>query len=311
MRKITPGILKKIRVLILFIFCGTAVLAQTTVSGKVTDSQTGAGVPGVTVTVKGTRNAVQTSDDGSYTISAPASSTLVFTSVGFESSEQRASGATLNATLTNTASSLSEVIVVGYGTQRKREVTGAISRVSADQITAVAAPSFEASLQGRVAGVQVSQSSGLAGSGSYVRIRGIASVSAGGDPLYVIDGIPVSSDGLALERTAATNGYKLRSGFTQSPLASINPDDIESIEILKDAGAAGIYGSRGANGVILVTTKRGKIGKPTFNFSTKIGFVRPSVKPDLLNSSEWLQLRQEAYENDGRTGQAPLPNGLS
>lgn len=311
MRKITPGILKKIRVLIIFIFCGMAAFAQTSVSGKVTDSQTGAGVPGVTVTVKGTRNAVQTAEDGSYSISAPANATLVFTSVGFERIEQKASGSTINATLTNNTSSLSEVVVVGYGTQRKREVTGAISKVSGAQVAATASPSFEAGLQGRVAGVQVSQSSGLAGSGSYVRVRGIASVSAGGDPLYVIDGIPVSSDGLALERTAATNGYKLRSGFTQSPLASINPDDIESIEILKDAGAAGIYGSRGANGVILVTTKRGKAGKPRFNFSTRIGLVRPSVKPDLLNSSEWLQLRQEAYENDGYTGQAPLPNGLS
>lgn len=310
MRKITPGILKKIRVLIIFIFCGTAVFAQATLTGKVTDSQTGAGIPGVTVTVKGTRNAVQTSEDGSYSISAPATATLVFSSIGFDRVEQKASAAG-TVKLVSTSSSLSEVVVVGYGTQRKREVTGAISKVGGPQLTATAAPSFEAGLQGRVAGVQVSQSSGLAGAGSYVRVRGIASVSAGGDPLYVIDGIPVSADGLALETFSASNGYKLRSGFTQSPLASINPDDIESIEILKDAGAAGIYGSRGANGVILVTTKRGKLGKPMFNFSTKFGFVTPSVKPKLLNSAEWLQLRQEGYENDGNTGAVPLPNGMT
>ena len=311
MRKITPVIFIKLRVFIILIFCGTTVLGQSNIIGLVTDAKTGVATSGVTVTVKGSKNAVQTANDGSFSIKAPSNATLVFTSIGFERKEIQATGSALNVTLNSTASSLSEVVVVGYGTQRKKEVTGAISRVSAQEITATATPSFEASLQGRVAGVQVSQSSGLAGSGSYVRIRGIASISAGGDPLYVIDGIPVSSDGLALEGNAATNGYKLRSGFTQSPLASINPDDIESIDILKDAGAAGIYGSRGANGVILVTTKRGKTGKPRFNFSTKIGFVKPSLEPDLLNSSEWVQLRQEAYENDGHTGPVPLPNGIS
>jgi TonB-linked SusC/RagA family outer membrane protein len=314
MRKITPGIFKKFRVFLILFLCGSASFAQVQLTGTVSDAKTGTPLAGVTVTVKGTKTAVQTTADGSFTVKAPDNSTLVFTSVGYDRTEAvAASAAPLQLMLPPSNASLEDVIVVGYGTQRKREVTGAISRVSAQEITATAAPSFEASLQGRVAGVQVSQASGLAGSGSYVRIRGIASVSAGGDPLYVIDGIPVSSDPLALEGNAGPNssGYKLRSGFTQSPLASINPDDIESIEILKDAGAAGIYGSRGANGVILVTTKRGKSGKPRFNFSTKIGFVQPSVKPRLANSAEWLQLRQEAYENDGHTGQAPLPNGLT
>src|SRR5262249_7068792 len=155
-------------------------------------------------------------------------------------------------------------------------------------------PSFEASLQGRVAGVQVSQSSGLSGAASYVRIRGIASVSAGGDPLYVIDGIPVTSDVFAYATGAGGNEWKIRAGFSQNPLASINPNDIESIEVLKDAGAAGIYGSRGANGVIIITTKRGKSGKPVFNFSSKWGLSTPSVKPEFVNSQEWIQLRQEA-----------------
>lgn len=312
MRKITPCIFKKFRVFLILLLCSSAAFAQVQLTGKVTDAKTDAPLQGVTVTVKGTKKAVQTSGDGTFTIDAPNNSTLVFTSVGFEKREARAAaGYPLDMKLPSTTESLEQVIVVGYGTQRKKEVTGAISRVSAQEITAVAAPSFEASLQGRVAGVQVSQSSGLAGSGSYVRIRGIASVSAGGDPLYVIDGIPVSSDPLALEGNAPSNGYKLRSGFTQSPLASINPDDIESIEVLKDAGAAGIYGSRGANGVILITTKRGKAGRPKFNFSTKIGFTQPSVKPKLASGAEWLQLRQEAYENDGHTGAVPLPNGMT
>jgi TonB-linked SusC/RagA family outer membrane protein len=285
--------------------------AQTQVSGRVTNAKDDSPAAGVTVTVKGARTAVKTSPEGIYTITVPSTGTLVFTSVNFVSKEVPVEGkSVVNVPLVSQTTNMDEVVVVGYGTQRKREVTGTISRVNAAQVTATASPSFEASLQGRVAGVQVSTASGLAGAGSYVRIRGIASVSAGGDPLYVIDGIPVSSDPLALETNAASSGYKLRSGFTQSPLASINPDDIESIDVLKDAGAAGIYGSRGANGVILITTKRGKLGKPKFNFSTKIGFVQPSVKPHLLNSAQWIQLRQEAYENDGHTGQVPLPNNL-
>ncbi|MDB5202411.1 MAG: TonB-dependent receptor [Ferruginibacter sp.] len=312
MRKIIPLFSRTFYVALLLMLSSITAFAQTKVSGRVTNSKDGAPLAGITVSVKGTKSAVQTALDGTYSISVPAGATLVFTSATAPRQEAVVNGrSSIDIVLTPSNQQLEEVIVVGYGTQRKKEVTGAISRVSNAQINATAAPSFEASLQGRVAGVQVSQSSGLAGSGSYVRIRGIASVSAGGDPLYVVDGIPISSDPLALEGNAATNGYKLRSGFTQSPLASINPEDIESIEVLKDAGAAGIYGSRGANGVILITTKRGKLGKPHFNFSTKFGFTRPSVKPDLLNSAEWLQLRQEAYENDGHTGQAILPSGVS
>ena len=285
--------------------------AQNVVTGKVTNSKNGNPITGVTVTVKGTTTRTQTDANGIYNISVPNNNTkLVFTSVGFSTLELSAGNASV-VSLTESSVQLEDVVMIGYGSQRKKEVTGAISKVNSAQIIAVSTPSFESSLQGRVAGVQVSQASGLAGAGSYVRIRGIASVSAGGDPLYVIDGIPVSSDALALEGSTKSNSYLLRSGFTQSPLASINPDDIESIEVLKDAGAAGIYGSRGANGVILVTTKRGKLGKPRFNFSTKIGFTNPSVKPDLLNTDEWLQVRQEAWENDGHTGQAPLPGGMS
>lgn len=285
--------------------------AQNVVTGKVTNSKDGEPIRGVTVSVKGTKTSTQTDIQGTYKISVPQSnSVLIFTSVGF-SSVQVPADAAGNVKMVEELKQLSDVVVVGYGTQRKREVTGAITRVSSAEVNAVAAPSFEASLQGRVAGVQVSQATGLAGAGSYVRIRGIASVSAGGDPLYVIDGIPVSADPLALESSSKSNSYLLRSGFTQSPLASINPEDIESIDILKDAGAAGIYGSRGANGVILITTKRGKLGKPRFNFSTKIGFTQPSVKPKLLNTEEWLQVRQEGWENDGHTGPAPLPGGIS
>src|SRR5882757_750883 len=317
MRKSIKKISQVLLMSLCLLFFTAAAFAQNVVTGKVTDTKDGSPAVGVNVTIKGTKTTVQTATDGTFKINAPANATLVFTSVSFGRQEVAVGSKTsLDVSLLESNQQLNEVVVVGYGTQRKKEVTGAISRVGTKEINATAAPSFEAALQGRVAGVQVSQASGLAGAGSYVRIRGIASVSAGGDPLYVIDGIPVTADPLAFEGAwksgnSDPSSYKLRSGFTQSPLASINPDDIESIEILKDAGAAGIYGSRGANGVILITTKRGKKGKPKFNFSTKVGFSTWAVRPKFLNGAEWLQMRQEAWENDGNTGKAPLPGGLN
>jgi TonB-linked SusC/RagA family outer membrane protein len=201
-----------------------------------------------------------------------------------------------------TNSSLGEVVVVGYGTQRRREVTGAVSRVGSEKLNAIPVPSFEAALQGKAPGVQVIQGNGLAGSGSVIRIRGVGSISASADPLYVIDGIPIVSDPFLRGNSGAMN---------QNPLSSLNPADIESVEILKDAGATGIYGSRGANGVILITTKRGKTGKPSFSYSNKLGISNAAIKPSFVNGPEWLQLRQEAWVNSGHTGQAPLPGSLT
>jgi TonB-dependent starch-binding outer membrane protein SusC len=294
---------------------GTLAVAQTVVTGKVTDTKDNSPVAGVNVLAKGTRTIVQTGADGSYRISVPANvSVLVFTSSGYTRQEVAIGGrSSLNVQMVQNNQQLNEVVVIGYGSQRRKEVTGAIAKVGGDKLTALPTPSFEASLQGRVAGVQVSQSSGLSGGASYVRIRGIASVSAGGEPLFVIDGIPVTSDPLTYSNNVANgnNEYLVRQGFQQNPLASINPNDIESVEVLKDAGAAGIYGSRGANGVILITTKRGKSGKPKFNFSSKVGFSTPSVKPAFVNGAEWVQLRQEAWTNDGNTGFAPMPNNIN
>lgn len=199
------------------------------------------------------------------------------------------------------ANMLDEVVAVGYGTQRKREITGSVVKIKGDEVTGMPAPSFEAALQGKAAGVQITVGSGLAGSGSIVRIRGIASISAGGDPLYVVDGIPITQD------------YFLRGnsgGMNNNPLASLNPNDIESIEILKDAAATAIYGSRGANGVIIITTKRGKKGLRV-DFGARVGVSLPTAKPNMLNSSQYLQLYQEAWENDGNVGLARLPGGIT
>jgi TonB-linked SusC/RagA family outer membrane protein len=285
----------------LFILFTNLLHAQTkTVTGRITDA-TGNGLPGATITVKGTQLATVTDAEGRYTISVPSSAnSLVITSVGYGQQEISVGNQTqINLTLQAAAASLNEVVVVGYGTQRRRDVTGAISKISGDQISAAPVPSFEAALQGKAPGVQIIQGNGLAGSGAVVRIRGIGSISASGDPLYVVDGIPVISDPFQRGNSGAMN---------QNPLASINPADIESVEVLKDAGATGIYGSRGANGVILITTKRGKSGKPSFTYFNKLGIATYSQKPDFVNGQEWLQLRQEAWVNSGHTGQVPLPN---
>jgi len=298
----------KLCMLMFFALCSLTTFAQTgSISGQVLDD-TKMPIPGVSILIDGSTRITVTDNNGNYKISDLNSGTYTLTAkyIGFATTKLTAnvgaSNVTLNFILKDDSQKLDEVIVVGYGTQTRREVTGAIAKVSGDKLTALPTPSFEASLQGRAAGVQVTQGSGLAGSGSVIRIRGIGSISAGGDPLYVIDGIPVTADPFL-------NGN--RGAMNQNPLATLNPNDIESVEILKDAGAAGIYGSRGANGVVLVTTKRGKLGKPTFNLATRYGLSTYANKPDFVNGPEWLQLRQEAWTNDGNTGLAPLPQGLT
>lgn len=283
------------------LFISLFALAQDKViTGKVLDTRDGSPVAGANVAVKGTARITQTGVDGAFSITISGNATtLVISSVGFVTREVDITGkSTVDISLVSGSTDLDDVVVVGYGTQRKKEVTGAIAKVSGEKMNAIPVPSFEAALQGKAPGVQVMQGNGLAGSGSVIRIRGIGSISASGDPLYVIDGVPIVSDPFLRGNSG---------GMNQNPLASINPADIESVEILKDAGATGIYGSRGANGVILVTTKRGKSGKPSFNYSNKIGFSSASMKPNFVNGQEWLQLRQEAWHNSGNAGDAPLP----
>lgn len=298
----------KLCMLMFFALCTLTTYAQTgSISGKIID-ETKLPVPGVTVQVDGTQKLAITDENGNFKITGLNSGTYTLTAKYIGYTPQKltavvgAGNVVLNFSLQSTSQNLDQIVVVGYGTQTKREVTGSIAKVTGDKLTALPTPSFEASLQGQAAGVQVTQGSGLAGSGSVIRIRGIGSISAGGDPLYVVDGIPITSDPFITGNRGAMN---------QNPLATINPNDIESVEILKDAGAAGIYGSRGANGVILITTKRGKTGKPKFSFSTKYGLSTYANKPEFANGAEWLQLRQEAWTNDGNTGLAPLPGGLT
>ncbi len=227
-----------------------------------------------------------TDQDGNYTLTVPeGSSTLVFSYIGMETKEMElGAGNNLDANLTK-GLLLEETVIIGYGTTvSKRQVTGSVSRVGADEIQNLPVQSFDRALQGRVAGVQVASANGVPGAAVTVRIRGVGSINGSLDPLYVIDGVPMNS----------TN----RSLFTSNnPLNVLNPNDIESIEVLKDASTTSIYGSQAANGVILVTTKKGKQGKTKVDFNFYRGVVAPPKQLAVLNAQEWIKSRAEALRN--------------
>jgi TonB-dependent starch-binding outer membrane protein SusC len=294
--------------LLLWALMPIGLLAQGTIAGTITEPS-GEGAVGVSVTLVGTRLGVVTDFEGNFKITnVPAGTyTVKTTYTGFLEGTQEVTirnGETTNIkmTLQENSNVLDEVVILGYDVQRKRDLVGSVSKVTSEKLNEIPGGSFENALQGKAAGVQVVQSSGIAGAGSVIRIRGVASLSAGGDPLMVVDGVPIFQDNFVTGE---------RGGQNNNPLNSINPADIESIEILKDASATAIYGSRGANGVVLITTKRGKKGKPTFDFSSRIGTSQPTRVLRVMNADEWLQVQQEAWENDGNPGRVPLPNGLS
>ena len=241
--------------------------AQNKVAGVVTSSEDGSPVPFASVVIKGTMTGVATLDNGAYVLEkVPAGAVLVFSSIGFVDQEVPVNGRTvINVALKADSESLEEVMVVAYGTAKKGTYTGAASVVKQDAIKDVPSTSFENALQGKVAGMQITSSSGQAGSASEIRIRGIGSMNASNEPLYVIDGVPVISGdaGQMSDYTYSTNNV----------MSTLNPSDIESITVLKDAAASALYGSRAANGVILVNTKRGKQGKPTITFKASVGIT--------------------------------------
>ncbi|MBT9395202.1 TonB-dependent receptor [Hymenobacter sp. NST-14] len=266
----------------------TQVTAQTrAVSGRVTDRSTGEGLPGVTVLLKGTNNGVSTNSDGSYTLNVPAEGgTLTFSSIGFISVERPiGSDNQVNIGLSADSKQLSEVVVTGYGTQERRDVTGAISSIKGETISQLATPSFDQQLAGRAAGVQVTTPSGILGQAPRIRIRGTNSISSAGDPLIVVDGVPVVTGN--------------QSGVTpNNPLGDINPNDIESYEILKDGSATAIYGSRAGNGVILITTKKGRLGKAKVTYDTWIGVAETLKRYEVLNADQFIEITNEKYRND-------------
>ncbi len=281
-------ILLKLSVLMTFLlFVAPAVMAQTPVTGKVVDSS-GAGIQGVTVTVKGSKAATQTNADGAFTINAASNATLTFTYVGFESVTETVNGrSTVAITMAPSAgSTIGEVVVIGYAAVRKRDVTGTVTSVKAKDFNqgVIAAP--DQLLQGKVAGLDITNNSGQPGAATTIKIRGNNSIRANNNPLYVVDGVPL--DG----RTARPSLNFSAGGFgpapESNPLLYINPNDIAQIDVLKDASAAAIYGSRGANGVIVITTKRATQSGTKVEFGASLGaFAGYMKKPKVLDASEF------------------------
>ena len=279
-------------VLILILLTVNAVGQQSfQVRGKVTDAD-GAPIIAATIQVKNAQAGTSTDSTGAFSITVPdANATLVISSVSFATQEVSVKNR-LNITIRLTASSNAEeeVVVVGYGTQRRKDITGAVTSLSAEDFNRGANVSVTQLIAGRAAGVNVTQTSSEPGGGLAVRIRGASSVNAGNDPLYVIDGLPVDN-GAAIDG-AAGRGFPAGSQ-ARNPLNSLNPNDIESVEVLKDASAAAIYGSRGANGVVLITTKKGKAGRLNITYDTYFGRQQVANKLDILSTSQYIQVQNE------------------
>lgn len=271
-------------------FLQTFAQAQT-ISGKVVNKSTGEALARATIAIKGTKTATQTDASGNFSISAPGGSVLKVSFIGMAEQEVTvtSSAATITIELEPLPNSMNEVVVVGYGTQKRSVVTGAISSIKARDLENVPSNRIEQALQGRVSGVTIAQNSGQPGSPSTIRVRGITTFGDGGNnPLWVVDGVVVDQGGI---------GY-------------INQNDIESIEVLKDAASAAIYGTRAATGVILVTTKKGKAGKFIVSYNGFYGVSAPARKLDLLNAQQYAAVRNERSVNDGGGLVFPDPNSL-
>lgn len=284
---------KKILISILLIgFLFTFSYAQNiTVTGTVTSSEDGSTLPGVSVSIKGTQQGTTTNIDGIYSIAVSPDATLVFSFIGMETREEAVNNRILiNIVMNPSVESLEEVVVIGYGTESRKLLTSSVSDFKPEQIQEIPVDNIDAVLQGKASGVRVVQNSGTPGGGISVRIRGNNSINAGNEPLYVIDGIPM------LTGDFGQIGF---SGQTLNAVNDLNPSDIETITVLKDASATSIYGARASNGVVLITTKRGKMQKTAIKFSAYGGFQMAEKKLDMLNASEWMVYRNELKENEG------------
>ncbi|MGN6618326.1 MAG: SusC/RagA family TonB-linked outer membrane protein [Ilyomonas sp.] len=278
----------RINLLLLLIFISTAAVSQTTITGKVLDARDSTALIGVSVSVKNNRTAVQTDQSGNFTIKAEPGNELVFSHVGYAQVELPASQ-NMAVYLSSAEKNLSEVVVVGYGTRVRKDVTGSISKITSKDVENLPLPSFEEALQGKAAGVVIQSGSGRVGQGINIKIRGTSSITANSQPLYVVDGLPVISNSLSDATNDPTN-----------PLIDINPNDIESIEILKDASAAAIYGARAANGVVLITTKKGRNNqKTTFTLNVSRGYSNPARKKTFANAKQYVDLIELAATSDG------------
>lgn len=279
--------LRSLQLICLLVFFALTALAQSPVSGKVMSEQN-EGIPGVTVSIKGTTRGTTTDADGAFRLNAATNETLVFSYVGY-TSQEAVVGSQTNFTikLVPDTRSLEEIVVVGYGTQRRQDLTGSIASVKGQELAKLPIASVQQGLQGRVAGVQVTQSSGQPGGGVRIRIRGANSISAGNNPLFVVDGLPIDDGSVGAGATA------------RNPLNMLNPNDIESIEVLKDASASAIYGSRASNGVVIITTKKGTAGRTKVEYGTYVGIQEVSRKVGVLTAPAYMTVLNDIRRDRG------------
>ena len=289
------------KAILLFVFSmafSFSAWAQQTVTGVVTEAESGEPLAGVTVVVQGTTVGASTDIDGRYEISVPEDrNVLEFSFVGFEAVTEEIDGRTeINVVMGEDLQMLDDVVVTGYGTLSRRQVTSSIGQVSSEQLGDVSLGSADEALQGRVSGVQFSRNSGVLGDATTIRIRGASSISASTAPLVVIDGVPVTNPS---DAGSASVGTGLGANTGVNPLMNLNPNDIESYEVLKDAAASAIYGSRGSNGVILITTKQGRADQARVNVRMSGGIVQETNRYDMMNGEEFTEIWNDAAENVG------------
>ncbi|TRX40843.1 SusC/RagA family TonB-linked outer membrane protein [Flavobacterium restrictum] len=280
--------------LVFALFVQIAVAQEITVTGKVTD-QGGIPIPGANIIAKGTKESTQTDFDGNFKIKVAPKQTLVISFIGMNTVEVPAS-VTMTIQLKDASNQLEAVVVVGYGTQSKKKLTDNIARVTAKDIQQIPVSSVQNALVGKLAGVQITQTNGKVEGGISIRVRGAASISAGKEPLYVLDGIPL------ITSNESSNGAPT------NPLLTLSTNEIESIDVLKDASSAAIYGARGANGVVIITTKKGKEGKGTFSINLSQGVSQATHKRKWLNAKQYVALFTEASING--TGDAAEAEGI-
>jgi len=265
---------------------GDKVMAsQINISGKVLD-ESGLPLPGVTVRVKNSPKSTVTDNAGNYHISADENDVLVFTFIGYNQLDQPVNGKiSINVSLKPSLGQMKEVVVIGYGTQTRKDVTTAVSSLTASDVNDFPSTGVDKAMTGKLAGVQVLQPDGAPGAGISIHVRGTGTITAGSDPLYVVDGVPLSDNDI--------NGP----GFKVNPLDAINVNDIESVDVLKDASAAAIYGSRGSNGVVIITTKRGKRDKVDISLNSYYGIQSVTKEIPMLNATQYAQLIYDAHNN--------------
>ena len=279
------------------LFTGSLYAQQSTIAGVVTDASDGEPLIGANVLVKGTTVGAITDLDGRFTINVPdGKKVLVVSSIGYQTQDVTLTPhqKTVSIVLKEDAEMLDEVVVVGYGTMKKSDLTGSVSNLSGDKLKESIVTNADQMLQGRVAGVQVSANSGAPGAANSIRIRGASSINNTNEPLYIIDGIPMSGEGTSsagFDWAGGSNGQNM-----VNPLASISPSDIVSMDVLKDASATAIYGAAGANGVVIITTKRGSKGYTNINYDGYVALQQRTGKLDMMNLRQFGIYQKQLYD---------------